>query len=424
MGAIRKIIPSRLKRGQVTILVAGVMLVFLLLFLVVGIDFARMYYVRGELQNAADAAALAGGKQLTGQLTDTAVSGVSNFIETPARQAAWRFACLNKAAQQNVFLEQQGSCDPASASTACCDSPPTSGLNEATNDPNGDIVVGYWSKAPVTCSSTGTTVQFCPANGLTGNLINAVKVRDMRVAGLEGSGRGSVGLLFGNIVGRSAMDVVRTAIAARLPRPTSGIAMCVSACPGPGSSVSIPNDFMFNVAGSTPTPYGISYTQFDTSSSVGTASCLNPTSSCNVSPTCPDNPNEMVAAYIWERRIAPAACGQITWSNGDAGARFDLACAFSSTTYDATNKTFNSDGTVATWNVVVPITDKCYSGSSPGGGSTGLASIVRFAEITIDSIVYSGGSGTGTPEGIHVINIACFPCDTYGTTGNVATLVR
>ena len=46
-------------KGAAIILVAGILLGFLLIFFVVAIDFSRMYYVRGELQKAADSGALA-----------------------------------------------------------------------------------------------------------------------------------------------------------------------------------------------------------------------------------------------------------------------------------------------------------------------------------------------------------------------------
>jgi hypothetical protein len=218
MGADSKIMSSRMKRGQATILVAGVIVVFLLVFLVVGIDFARIYYVRGELQNAADAAALAGAR-LLGPSGPSLLDTGTNYQQIAARQAAWQYACRNRAAQQNVFLEQMGSCTPGS-DVSCCDTPPTSGLNE-TNADGGDIVVGYWN---------GSTSTFVRADGTTGNPINAVKVRDQRMAGLQSTGRGSVGLLFGKLVGWSVMDVRRQAIGVLLLRPLSPSPLCLSTC--------------------------------------------------------------------------------------------------------------------------------------------------------------------------------------------------
>jgi hypothetical protein len=221
MGAVGKMMNSGLRRGQVTILVAGIIVVFLLLFFVVGIDFARIYYVRGELQNAADAAALAGAKILGTSGGETILDTGTNYQQMAARQAAWQYACRNKAAHQNVFLEQKGSCDPASDSVACCDTPPSSGLNESNAD-GGDIVVGYWDNFART---------FTRADGTTNNPINAMKVVDQRISGLESSGRGAVGLLFGGkLVGWSVLDVRRQAIASVEITPISPTPLCVSTC--------------------------------------------------------------------------------------------------------------------------------------------------------------------------------------------------
>jgi len=111
-------------KGAIAILIAGIMVPFLLLFLVVGVDFVYMYYVRGELQNAADSAALAGAAKL---------DGTNVILQTDARQAAWKFACKNIAAHSNVYLIGTGGCST---------DPPTypGNLNNG-NDPDGDIVV-------------------------------------------------------------------------------------------------------------------------------------------------------------------------------------------------------------------------------------------------------------------------------------------
>jgi hypothetical protein len=191
---------SRMKRGQATILVAGVIVVFLLVFLVVGIDFARVYYVRGELQGAADSAALAGAKEL---------DGTNAVLQTDARQAAWKFACQNRAAQANVYLVATGT-------GTDCKTPP-SDLNDG-NDPNGDIVVGNWNPS--------LTPPFDP----TRIPVNAVEVVARRVgtAGTDSPG-GSVGLLFGKLVGWSTMDVVRTATAA-FDLNLAATPVCVPTC--------------------------------------------------------------------------------------------------------------------------------------------------------------------------------------------------
>jgi Flp pilus assembly protein TadG len=198
MDSHSKIMGSMSRRGQVTILVGGIIVVFLLLFFVVGIDFARVYYVRGELQNAADSAALAGGKQL---------DGTNNVLQTPARQAAWKFACRNSAAHANVYLVATG---------ADCNTPPPD-LNNA-NAPTGDIVLGNWN------------LTRHPNFESTRTPINAVQIAARRVgiAGTDSPG-GSVSLLFGKLVGWPTMDVVRVATATKeisfAPMP-----ICIDTC--------------------------------------------------------------------------------------------------------------------------------------------------------------------------------------------------
>jgi Flp pilus assembly protein TadG len=415
MGAVRKMMNARSRRGQVTILVGGIIVVFLLLFFVVGIDFARVYYVRGELQNAADAAALAGVRQLSASsgpgsfLLDTG----TNYQQLAARQAAWQFACRNQAAHQNVFLEQMGSCTLGS-DASCCDTAPTSGLNEGTNDPAGDIVVGYWSDTPIACSSTGTTEQFCPANGLTNNPINAVKARDQRVTGLEGTGRGSVGLLFGKLVGWSVMDVRRQAIARRLPLTTPGIAMCVMTCnPTPVTGSFIIQTDNLHV----PIPNGMAWTEFDCAASVSAKD---------------------VKDLIWGRTVSPGPwCGRCIATNNGVAVLNDLSDAFHDKTYDSANKEFDASGNVTKWTVAVPVIntqcgteDSNCNMTSPGAsqtcppGAQGMATrepsdISQLAVIDITNV-----TTTGNTKGITVDHTICTDCSTGIPAGKRVALVK
>jgi Flp pilus assembly protein TadG len=180
-------VSSRSGRGQVSILVAGIIVIFLLVFFVVGIDFARMYYVRGELQNATDAAALAGAPLLT-----CASDSDSSFVlQEDARTAAQTFAGRNNAAGAPVGLQLN-----------------LANVNSTAIEGNGDIVVGNWD---------ATTSTFTAATGSTDLLINAIRVIARRTseAGIADvkTGGNPVGLLFGNIVGWFSMNVVRQAIA-------------------------------------------------------------------------------------------------------------------------------------------------------------------------------------------------------------------
>jgi Flp pilus assembly protein TadG len=415
MGADWTVRPSLLRRGQITILVGGIIVVFLLLFFVVGMDFVRVYYVRGELQAAADSAALAGVRQLGTSsgpgsfLLDTG----TNYQQLPARQAAWQFACRNRAAHQNVFLEQLGSCTPSS-DDSCCNMAPTSGLNEGTNDSAGDIVIGYWSDSPIACSSTGTTEQFCPANGLTNNPINAVKVRDQRVTGLEGSGRGAVGLLFGKLVGWTTMDVKRQAIATRLPLTTPGISLCVMSCdPEPVTG----NFILQTDSQHTPIANGMAWTVFDCSASV--------------------NAND-VRDFIWGRKVSPGPwCGRCITTNNGVAVINDMSDAFHDKTFDSANKEFDASGNVTKWTVAIPVIDtQCGTEdgncnmTSPGvpqtcpPGAQGMATrepsdVSQIAVVEIEDVVR-----TGVMKGILVGHSVCTDCSMGIPAGKRVALVK
>jgi hypothetical protein len=198
----------RENKGVITILVAGILVPFILLFLVVGADFAYMYYVRGELQNAADSAALAGAAKLTGAKDEVLdpIAKKYHYEQPEARLTAWQFACKNKAAHDPVFLVISG---------PDCNNP--SGDLNKSNSADGDIVVGYWKVTPFACASTGQTEKFCPANGSTGFPINAVKVVTRRTGDAAQSGikigNNPVGLLFGKLVNWPFMSAKASAIA-------------------------------------------------------------------------------------------------------------------------------------------------------------------------------------------------------------------
>jgi len=171
------------RQGIATIFIVGMLALFLIVFLVVAIDFAYIYTVRGEMQNAADAAALAA----AGVMANT-----PSWNFSTARQAAKDVANANFAGGKSVTL-----------------------LDE-------DIVFGFWN---------GT------AFSEVSSPINAVKVSARRIKARENP----VGLFFGKTVGWPTMDVVQTAIAIRPPRPTTSLTLCIGVCSTSGII-----DFYFN----------------------------------------------------------------------------------------------------------------------------------------------------------------------------------
>jgi hypothetical protein len=453
MGADWTVRPSLLRGGQVTILVGGIMVVFLLLFFVVGMDFARVYYVRGELQAAADSAALAGVKALSnpsGPGTILLDSG-TNYQQLTARQTAWQFACRNRAAHQNVFLEQMGSCNPASDAT-CCNTAPPSGLNEGTNDTAGDIVVGYWSSTPTACSSTGTTGQFCPANGNTGHPINAVRVRDQRVAGLEGSGRGSVGLLFGKLVGWSTMDVRRAAIAALPPSSASVIALCASACTnGAASCLDLNSPCVFDPVRVFSNGPCDSTNCFDSSGNPIACGCSTGVAWTTLleNPTSTPALTDIICGGQRDERV----CGRDIWTSmGTVSTEWgSLKSLMYDPLYDSEQKTCesaigavvpcnSSAYSVKNWWITVPITQSCPPGQQ--GNAWDPKPVFGYAQIRVVAICSPGSAGGCSGHNIHenvlspsvcgggdktvvMDQIACVSCsDAEQLPGNKPILVK
>jgi Flp pilus assembly protein TadG len=360
MESFKKVRQLGNDRGVAVILVAGIMVAFLLLFMVVGLEFARMYYVRGQLQNAADSAALAGAQKITDP---------TNTSQTDARNAAAEFAAQNKAAGLDVFLANNGTNTTWPDSTA------------------NDIAVGFWSDTPQTCPSTGLTDNFCPGGitvpgvgGTSQTLVNAIKVVPQRASGLEPA-RGSVDFLFtgiGNLVGWTKMDVRRQAIASKRPAVDTFITVCWNTDSGnkglcqlsDGTSCLYPNacsstavQFLLNTTTSGCDPLT------NCSDSMAWSSLLNNTSTNDVgSLLCGPQPVE---------RLCPN--GQITTSGGtESGSFARIEALMYNPAYDGGNKTCgpvggpfiensctSSSAPVNGWWVEVPILNVCPPTNQP-----------------------------------------------------------
>lgn len=383
---------ARNRKGVSLIVMAGV-LVALLILASLAIDIAYMYYVKNQLQVAADAAALAGAA-----LLHTNSSDPDYTIQVAARAKAIEFAAKNTAAGISVALITD---------------------NSNTLGNNNDITVGRWD---------GT--QYRNANEIGGTPINAIEVNPKRHSGLTGS-RGPVRLFLGHIfklIGSdwTFMEASGYAIAARPPTPTTGLVLCQPACSLSGAQLNIP--FLTNNQQSSPA-YSLSYTEFLLKTPVGKTTCLRNPNQCDrgLDADCATNDQKAVASYIWQLRIAPVRCGTIRWDNGVANIPSDIECAFRDTTLDANSKTIVNGKTV-NWKVIVPISETCPSGSTPG--QTEVSNIVQLAEIVIVDVVDSQGrsvindSHAGSPVGIKISSIDCFSCDDWTHIGSKPALVK
>jgi Flp pilus assembly protein TadG len=361
------------KKGVATILIAGALLFFLLGFLVVGIDFAYMYYVRGQLQNAADAAALAGAAKLN-------ISG--DITQTDARNAAQALAAANTAAGQGVQVELNGG-NAYSVNTA----------------DTGDIVVGHWD---------GTT-GFNPA----GTPINAIQVVARRtiapaVSGVKAGGN-PVGLIFRKVLaGWTTMSAAGKAIAVRVPLVSPPLALCIGACTPPSG---LPALFdIQNIHPGDPPEYGAAWTTFQPAASVNTNDLRDlldgktaPGSLCGPGGTC----------------VIGVDQNQVTTTNGTSVINY-LGEKFRDTGWDSGNKVIVG-GVVQSWTVRIIILDfKCSDSTAPacppyaqGMGATEPYHVYGWARAVITDICDNTNPPDplcGTKKGVVISEIGCTSC--------------
>jgi len=174
--------------GQILIYLA-LTLILLFAFAGLAIDIAYMYFVKDELQVAADAAALAGAPLL---------GDPSELTQPAARAEAIAFALKNKAAGVQVEVVTDNS-------------------NVLSNA--NDITVGFFN--PSTRVYTPNTTP-----------VNAIQVRPQRTGGLSGN-RGPVGLFWGKVFGWRFMSADANAVSTSLPLAVPGITLCVRSCDPP-----------------------------------------------------------------------------------------------------------------------------------------------------------------------------------------------
>jgi len=366
-------------RGQTIILVAGITLGFLLIFAVLAIDYSRMYYVRGELQSAADSGALAGAKVL---------SSTGGTVAS-ARTEAQKFAGLNKAAGQIVQTE----------------------LNSG-NDPNGDIVVGNWDPS------------LSPNFSETRTPVNAVKVvarrTDAPPQGGISVGSNPVRFLFPQLIpGLSTMGVVRQAIATNPPRAGQYISICndsslCASCTTPNICTFSPARIM-DLQTSTPSSNRIAWTSLLTSP---------PDTNTFNGLICGNSPYESVCNQSVQNFTGV--------SNSTLGA---LESAMYDPNFDSSDKTIIG-GVVQNWTTIVPVTRDCPPDSSAA------MPIFGYARVRITKVCSSGGGNVpqclpthhapsgvcaGGEKVVVIDQISCCDCsinDCFGLQGVRSFLVK
>jgi Flp pilus assembly protein TadG len=181
---------DRLKNKKgVSLIIVALLIILLFAFAALAIDIAYMYFVKNELQVAADAAALAGAALITNP---------NDLTQSNARAEAILFAGKNKAAGSSVILDSNNT--------------------NVLSDSN-DITVGNWNGTTYTAGATP---------------VNAIQVRARRT---ENSPGGPVSIFLGRIIGLipgaqawNVMSASAEAIASLTPPRIIAVPICLPNC--------------------------------------------------------------------------------------------------------------------------------------------------------------------------------------------------
>ncbi|MRS01615.1 hypothetical protein EG832_00050 [bacterium] len=354
-----KLLEKYLRLGDnrgIAIVYLALMLFVLLGFAALAIDIGFKYVAWTQLQNASDSAALAGVSKLPKFPATQYITAFSNL--SAARKEAWRFAARNTAAGKKVFLVQEANYPT-----------PPSNLNN-TNDENGDIVVGHWSK----------TDGFTLPDGV--KAINAVKVVSRRIKSGSVSdvsiGDNPLPTFLGKVFNINEMSAQSSAIAAALPGATNYILMCstydltgsglglecTSTCTYPNVCKIAPRILEKGAA----TPYEKAFAWTSLSKQNTPNSYLEDMSCGRIFP------NEDVCN------------GPVYTTGGQTATLKALESAMYDPNFDVSNKDFDASGNVIAWWVIIPLIDECPPRVQPAPFH-----VNRFALIRIIQACGSGG---------------------------------
>jgi Flp pilus assembly protein TadG len=165
---------SKARRGTIVVL-SALLIVFLMIMVAFAVDMGYVLVVRTQLQNAADAAAMAGCSKLLDQSVLTGSPSTSTF-EASARAEAQRLSGANYGGGVSLSIAD----NPSNGST-------------------GDIVCGYLSN-PSNLDQSLDTSSTTP---------NSVQVRVRR----DSTTNGSLGLFFARVMGINSTSLTATATA-------------------------------------------------------------------------------------------------------------------------------------------------------------------------------------------------------------------
>jgi len=337
----------RNNRG-VAIVYIALMLGVLMAFAGLAVDLGYMYVAKGQLQNAADSAALAGASKLDGSVFT---------IQTSARNQSVKFAATNVAATNSVAISSDYS----------------NSLTEAN-----DVTVGNWNST--------RTPKFLEGAQPT---INAVRVRARRTGNTDPSGAsigGQVDLFLSKAFGWPKMSATAEAIAALPPRAVTYFMIGKKVC-----------DLSSSITPSSP------YTLVIGSQESGNMAW---TSLLNKSTNADDVSNLICGNTVPTIDVCQ---NDIYTTQGQTSVFKDLEADFYDPYYDASDKTFdtsnnnNNNGNnnnnngkgnnnypvTSSWTVIVPVADDNNPGDQPGAKKVYGYATIRMTKAC--------GPGEGSP---------------------------
>ena len=311
----------------------ALMMVVLCAFLGLAIDIGYMYVADGQLQNAADSAALAGVVKLKSIGAGTAIP--ENEKEVEARNAAISFALRNNAAGSPVKIEND---------------------NSNTLSSTNDITVGHWNGASYAPGATP---------------INAIQVRARRTADSPGK---EVDLSLSGLVGEngwSSMGASAVAIAGLPVKASNYITFCYQVCPESGTTTTFDP------------PLALDTSNDNTNNNDYTKKFAWSTLSDKTTA------NSKLVNLICNEPASVEVCGSSNGIYSSMGTDQDslkaMEWAFYNPGLDSDNKTFAADGkTVTSWSVQIPVTEICPPGAQ--GNQFDPKKIVKYATIKIIAV--------------------------------------
>lgn len=349
---------KRINNKGIAIVYLALMIVVLVAFVGLAVDIGYMYIAKGQLQNAADSAALAGAAKLPQD---------SISPNTVVRSEAKKFA------EKNIVVPSITQVQVAS-----------DGTNSLSN--SNDIIIGRWDR----------TSGF--RDGVTP--FNAVKARARRSTDSPG---GPVNLFFARVMGWETMNTSATAVAAMIAEATTYFSVCQNFCsvaPTDGTEYILDPARVLvtgtaESAPATETPFENLFAWSSlTEKPTGPGFSLNDI-------ICSNSPNTETCGYpIY------------TTMGGDTTTMRKMESVMYNPTIDVANKDKDADGNVIVpvtgWNVTIPVTETCPPGVQGIGVGLDPHPVWGYVTIHIKAIcVPGGGQGCSGSTGYSAPTSVC-----------------